>query len=52
MAINPDRKKGVVVVTNVGDRLGNRVCWNIIERLLTGDPKTPVQEKTVSSNSR
>ncbi|NTW59002.1 MAG: beta-lactamase family protein [Nitrospirae bacterium] len=36
MAINPGRKKGVVVVTNVGSSQGVRVCWDIIERVLTG----------------
>lgn len=39
MAINPDRKKGIVVVTNVGGSQGARVCWDIIERMLTGDSK-------------
>jgi hypothetical protein len=36
MAINPAWKKGVVVVTNVGSSQGVRVCWDIIERMLTG----------------
>lgn len=36
MAINPARKKGVVVVTNVGGILGDRVCWSIMEKMLTG----------------
>ncbi len=36
MAINPARKKGLVVVTNVGGAEGGRVCWDIIERMLTG----------------
>jgi len=36
MAINPVRKKGIVVVTNVGSAQGNRVCWDIVERMLTG----------------
>lgn len=38
MAINPARKKGLVVVTNVDGAEGGRVCWDIIERLLTGKP--------------
>jgi CubicO group peptidase (beta-lactamase class C family) len=37
MAINPARKKGVVVVTNVGGSLGGRVCWDIIEKMLVGE---------------
>lgn len=36
MAINPGRKKGVVVVTNVGSVQGSRVCWDIMEKMLTG----------------
>ena len=34
MAIDPERGKAVVVVTNVGDAQGDRVCWDIIFRLL------------------
>jgi CubicO group peptidase (beta-lactamase class C family) len=37
MAINPARRKGVVVVTNVGDIQGVRVSWDIMERMLTGE---------------
>ncbi len=40
MAINPARKKGLVVVTNVGGSQGGRVCWDIIERMLTGGSRT------------
>jgi CubicO group peptidase (beta-lactamase class C family) len=36
MAINPARKKGVVVVTNVGGAPGGRVGWDIVEKLLAG----------------
>ena len=36
MAINPARKKGVVIVTNVGPLLGERVSLDIMERMLTG----------------
>lgn len=34
MAVNPARKKGVVVVTNVGGAPGGRVGWDIVEKLL------------------
>ena len=37
MAINPARKKGVAIVTNVGGSQGNRVCMDIMERMLTGN---------------
>jgi D-alanyl-D-alanine carboxypeptidase len=37
MAINPSRKKGVAIVTNVGPELGHRVSWDIVERMLTGE---------------
>jgi CubicO group peptidase (beta-lactamase class C family) len=37
MAVNPARKKGVVVVTNVAGSLGGRVCWDIVERMLTNE---------------
>lgn len=35
MAINPARKKGIVVVTNVGGTQGGRVGLDILERMLT-----------------
>ncbi len=43
MAINPGRQKGIVTVTSVGSSQGARVCWDIVERMLTGDgnPSTP-----------
>ena len=40
MAINPVRKKGVVVVTNIGGTQGGRVGWDILERMLTGGAVT------------
>jgi len=40
MALNPERKKGLVVVTNVGGSQGGRVGWDIIERMLSGGPAT------------
>ncbi len=43
MAIDPEQKKGVVVVTNVGDEQGNRVCWDILVRLLIGGKKAKMQ---------
>jgi CubicO group peptidase (beta-lactamase class C family) len=36
MAINRDRKKGIVVVSNVGGRQGDRAGWDIIKTMLTG----------------
>jgi CubicO group peptidase (beta-lactamase class C family) len=44
MAINPTRKKGVVVVTNVGDVQGDRVCWDIVERMLIGRGRSKPQQ--------
>ncbi len=44
MAINPERKKGVVVVTNVGDEQGDRVCWDIVERMLIGRGRSKPQQ--------
>ena len=41
MAIDPERGKAVVVVTNVGDNQGDRVCWDIIFRLLIGGGASP-----------
>jgi CubicO group peptidase (beta-lactamase class C family) len=37
MAINPARKKGIVVVTNVGGSPG-RVGWDIVEKMLAHGP--------------
>lgn len=34
MAINPQRKKALAVVTNVGPSQGHRVSWDILERIL------------------
>ena len=41
MAIDPERGKAVVVVTNVGDVQGDRVGWDIIFRLLIGGDASP-----------
>lgn len=42
MAINPARKQGIVVVTNVGGIQGDRVCWSIMEKMLTGESSKSV----------
>lgn len=49
MAINPARKKGIVVVTNVGNTQGSRVGWDIVERMLTGGGKPSPQKAAFES---